>query len=149
MIDHAKGYDILDALREQGTLIERLQTLLPRERDVLALAYGLSWKTGVVIRAELSHEAIGKLYMVTRERVRQIESNALRRLAEGNEEKTWLELHATDTELCYMISCSDGCEKFCPLYYNTCSVEKHCKGLISALLKKYPLKGAKNTLEKE
>ena len=62
---------------------------------------------------------------------------------------TWLELHATDTELCYMISCSDGCEKFCPLYYNTCSVEKHCKGLISALLKKYPLKGAKNTLEKE
>jgi len=148
MIDHAKGYDILDALREQGTLIERLQTLLPRERDVLALAYGLSWKTGVVIRAELSHEAIGKLYMVTRERVRQIESNALRRLAEGNEEKTWLELHATDTELCYMISCSDGCEKFCPLY-KACNAEKKCDNLIFALLKKYPLKGAKNTLEKE
>ena len=59
-------------LREQ--LEEILDTLTPREQKVLALRYGL------LDGQERTLEAVGKIFKVTRERIRQIEAKALRKL---------------------------------------------------------------------
>ncbi len=53
---------------------ELLKTLTPREEKVLRMRFGL---TGI---GELTLEEVGKLFAVTRERIRQIESKALRKL---------------------------------------------------------------------
>ena len=60
-----------------------LSNLGPREKEVIMARYGLDREKGETL------EAIGKRYGVTRERVRQIENNALRKAAEtkGLEEK--------------------------------------------------------------
>ncbi|MGB4505478.1 MAG: RNA polymerase sigma factor RpoD [Syntrophaceticus sp.] len=59
-------------LREQ--LEEVLETLTPRERDVLRLRFGLVDGRGRTL------EEVGKKFNVTRERIRQIEAKALRKL---------------------------------------------------------------------
>ena len=59
-------------LREQ--LEEVLETLTPRERDVLRLRFGLVDGRGRPL------EEVGKKFKVTRERIRQIEAKALRKL---------------------------------------------------------------------
>lgn len=77
---HEQGYEILDRMREQERFIEEFKRLPPREQEVLVFRYGLSWETGVVVRQELPLEQVAKLYMVTRERIRQVESKALKTL---------------------------------------------------------------------
>ena len=59
-------------LKEQ--LEEVLNALTPREKSVLKLRYGL--EDG----KEWTLEDIGKVFNVTRERIRQIEAKALRKL---------------------------------------------------------------------
>ncbi len=59
-------------LREQ--LIKVLNTLGEKERDILMYRYGL------VDGAEYTLEQIGKMFNVTRERIRQIENKAIRKL---------------------------------------------------------------------
>ena len=59
-------------LREQ--LVEVLSTLTPREAKVLELRFGL--RDG----RQRTLEEVGKEFNVTRERIRQIESKALRKL---------------------------------------------------------------------
>ncbi|MBQ7035437.1 MAG: sigma-70 family RNA polymerase sigma factor, partial [Clostridia bacterium] len=59
-------------LREQ--LVEVLETLTPREAKVLELRFGL--RDG----RQRTLEEVGKEFNVTRERIRQIESKALRKL---------------------------------------------------------------------
>ena len=59
-------------LKEQ--LEEVLETLTPRERDVLRLRFGIIDGRGRTL------EEVGKKFNVTRERIRQIEAKALRKL---------------------------------------------------------------------
>ncbi len=59
-------------LKEQ--LEDVLNSLTPREKDVLKLRYGL--EDG----RERTLEEVGKIFNVTRERIRQIEAKALRKL---------------------------------------------------------------------
>ncbi|MEG1662484.1 MAG: sigma-70 family RNA polymerase sigma factor, partial [Clostridia bacterium] len=65
--------------REQ--LIEVLSTLTPREQKVIRLRYGLEDNR---IR---TLEEVGKIFNVTRERIRQIEAKALRKLRHPNRMK--------------------------------------------------------------
>jgi RNA polymerase primary sigma factor len=55
-------------------LAEWLRRLNPREREILELRYGLGEEDPLTL------EEIGKRYRVTRERIRQIETGALRKL---------------------------------------------------------------------
>ena len=55
-----------------------LDTLSPRERDVLRLRYGLDDGRMKTL------EEIGQIFNVTRERIRQIEAKALRKLRHPN-----------------------------------------------------------------
>ncbi len=67
--------EILDALE-----LERLQTLLdsidPREAEILRLRFGIDHEGPMTLRE------IGERFSVSRDRVRQIETRALRKLAE-------------------------------------------------------------------
>jgi RNA polymerase primary sigma factor len=51
-----------------------LATLTPREEQILRMRFGIGQKTDCTL------EEVGKLFGVTRERIRQIEAKALRRL---------------------------------------------------------------------
>jgi RNA polymerase primary sigma factor len=51
-----------------------LATLTPREEQILRMRFGIGQKTDCTL------EEVGKLFAVTRERIRQIEAKALRRL---------------------------------------------------------------------
>jgi RNA polymerase primary sigma factor len=51
-----------------------LATLTPREEQILRMRFGIGQKTDSTL------EEVGKLFAVTRERIRQIEANALRKL---------------------------------------------------------------------
>jgi RNA polymerase primary sigma factor len=51
-----------------------LATMTPREEQILRMRFGIGQKT------ECTLEEVGKLFAVTRERIRQIEAKALRRL---------------------------------------------------------------------
>ncbi len=66
-------------LREQ--LLSVIETLTPREQKVIRMRYGL----------DNSHprtlEEVGKEFNVTRERIRQIEAKALRKLRHPNRSK--------------------------------------------------------------
>ena len=66
-------------LKEQ--LIGVLDTLTPREQKVLRLRYGLDDGKGRTL------EEVGKEFNVTRERIRQIEAKALRKLRHPNRSK--------------------------------------------------------------
>lgn len=74
------------AMREE--LQEMLATLTPRQERILSLRYGL--KDG---RAHTLKE-IGEMYDLTRERIRQIEKEALRRLRQSEESRHLRELVA-------------------------------------------------------
>jgi len=75
-----------ELLRED--LAEVLKCLSVRERDVLRLRFGLD---------EIGHqrtlEEVGQLFGVTRERIRQIEAKALRKLRHPNRSKKLKEYH--------------------------------------------------------
>ncbi len=67
--DEATGYTLL---REQ--MDDVLQTLTPREQKVLSLRFGIGDGSPRTL------EEVGKVFNVTRERVRQIEAKALRKM---------------------------------------------------------------------
>jgi RNA polymerase sigma factor (sigma-70 family) len=54
--------------------IKVLATLTPREEQILRMRFGIGQKTDCTL------EEVGKLFAVTRERIRQIEAKALRKL---------------------------------------------------------------------
>ena len=66
-------------LHEQ--LMEVMDTLTERERKVLILRYGLDGETPKTL------EEVGKIFNVTRERIRQIEAKAIRKLHHPNRSK--------------------------------------------------------------
>ena len=66
-------------MREQ--LLEVLKTLTPREEQVLKLRFGL--KDGRM----RTLEDVGKIFNITRERIRQIEAKALRKLRHPSRSK--------------------------------------------------------------
>ena len=66
-------------LREQ--LMEVLETLTPREQKVIRLRYGLDDSHPRTL------EEVGKEFNVTRERIRQIEAKALRKLKNPSRSK--------------------------------------------------------------
>ena len=68
-----------ELLRED--LAEVLCTLSPRERDVLRLRFGMD------DGRQRTLEEVGQLFGVTRERIRQIEAKALRKLRHPNRSK--------------------------------------------------------------
>jgi RNA polymerase primary sigma factor len=51
-----------------------LATLTPREEQILRMRFGIGQKTDSTL------EEVGKLFAVTRERIRQIEAKAMRKL---------------------------------------------------------------------
>ena len=74
-----KDADASELLRED--LAEVLCTLSPRERDVLRLRFGMD------DGRQRTLEEVGQLFGVTRERIRQIEAKALRKLRHPNRSK--------------------------------------------------------------
>lgn len=70
---------ISESLKEQ--LIEILNTLSPKEKEVLELRFGLNGNDPLTL------EAIGNKYDLTRERIRQIENKALKKLKRLNSRK--------------------------------------------------------------
>ena len=69
--------DPLDSIEEQDltTQVERtLDTLGEREREILRLRFGIGREDALTL------EAVGERFMVTRERIRQIEVAALNKL---------------------------------------------------------------------
>jgi RNA polymerase primary sigma factor len=68
--------DELETSMRTETLTRILARLSPRERGMLELRYGLDGKRPRTL------EEVGRVFNVTRERVRQIESRALKRLRE-------------------------------------------------------------------
>lgn len=79
--DHDPLYETHQAtLREQ--IQEAMQTLNYREREILKLRYGLADGYAYTL------EEVGKIFQVTRERVRQIESKAVKKLQHPHRSKT-------------------------------------------------------------
>jgi len=73
--------DVISSKEIQGRLREMLRVLTPREQDVLAHRFGMHGIEGVTL------EQIGKRYSLSRERVRQIESEALAKLRKQAEKE--------------------------------------------------------------
>lgn len=65
----------------QAALEEQLGTLSERERDILELRFGIRKDKAYTL------EEIGRMYSLTRERIRQIEGKALRKLRRPNRRK--------------------------------------------------------------
>jgi len=65
----------------QAALEEQLGTLSERERDILELRFGIRKDKAYTL------EEIGSMYSLTRERIRQIEGKALRKLRRPNRRK--------------------------------------------------------------
>jgi RNA polymerase primary sigma factor len=78
--DEAGPEETLHVSLEQSTLRRAVRALPEREREVLQLRYGLNGD-----RAPKSLEEIGRQLGLTRERVRQVEASALKRLAVNRE----------------------------------------------------------------
>lgn len=73
-----QAQDVLEKQELSERIIEMLNTLSSRECDVLMMRYGL----GPYTNKTFTLEEIGKKYNITRERIRQIESRAIKRLKE-------------------------------------------------------------------
>lgn len=67
-------YDMASSSLLREKIVDVLDSLAPREREVLALRFGL--KDGY----SRTLEEVGRLFKVTRERIRQIEAKALRKM---------------------------------------------------------------------
>ena len=65
--------NLLASSQSKNALNEILDSLTPRETKVLQLRYGLNCD-------EHTYEAIGKIFEVTKDRIRQIEAKALRKM---------------------------------------------------------------------
>jgi RNA polymerase sigma factor (sigma-70 family) len=78
--DEAPPEEELEISLRQEALRRAIAELPDRERDVLKLRFGLNGDPD-----PQSLEAIGKMLGLTRERVRQIEAEALQRLAVSRE----------------------------------------------------------------
>lgn len=65
----------------KDALLDALGSLTPREADVIRL------RTGFDNNEPLTLEEVGTIYGVTRERIRQIEANALKKLRYPNKTK--------------------------------------------------------------
>ena len=75
IIDDAPGpQEIVEKQEANERLLELVNKLPPRDSQVIKLRYGL------INRKPMTLEQIGQLYGVTRERIRQIECKALKRL---------------------------------------------------------------------
>jgi RNA polymerase primary sigma factor len=70
---------ILSNLREVTTKV--LSSLTPREERVIRMRFGIGTQTDFTL------EEVGKLFLVTRERIRQIEAKALRKLRHPSRSK--------------------------------------------------------------
>jgi RNA polymerase primary sigma factor len=75
-----------ETVREKAAAI--IDTLLPREAAILKMRFGLD------DQSEKTLEEVGEMFSVSRERVRQLESKALRKLRRNNELRTLLSLLA-------------------------------------------------------
>jgi len=75
-----------ETIREKAASI--IDTLLPREAAILKMRFGLEDE------GEKTLEEVGEMFQVSRERVRQLESKALRKLRRNNELRTLLSLLA-------------------------------------------------------
>ena len=71
--------EIADDRFRSGTLVEALASLTFRERRVLELRYGLGGEAPATL------EEVGRVFNVTRERIRQIEKDSLRKLSGSSE----------------------------------------------------------------
>ena len=78
--EEAQPEEEVDVSLEQDVLRRAVAQLPEREREVVKLRYGLNGDS-----APASLEAIGKQLGLTRERVRQIETEALRKLAQNED----------------------------------------------------------------
>lgn len=71
----AQPHDAVVGSRDLADMIvELLGTLSPKERDIITMRFGLDGAE------PMTYEAIGKVYSVTRERIRQIETKVMARL---------------------------------------------------------------------
>ena len=75
-----------EVVKEKASAI--IDTLLPREAAILKMRFGL----GNGNEGEKTLEEVGTMFNVSRERVRQLENKALRKLRRNNELKTLLSL---------------------------------------------------------
>ncbi len=67
-----------------------IETLPPREASILKLRFGLGEE------GEKTLEEVGKMFKVSRERIRQLENKALRKLRKNKDLKTLFSLLAAD-----------------------------------------------------
>ena len=79
-----------DAMYMKETVQKSLSVLKERERDVIIRRYGLNGETPMTL------EDIGKIYGITRERVRQIENKAMRKLGSRNVKEELKDLYYHD-----------------------------------------------------
>ncbi|MCX5925574.1 MAG: RNA polymerase sigma factor RpoD [Candidatus Dependentiae bacterium] len=84
--DMVAGNDLKDRMREV------LKTLTPREEKVLKMRFGID------VASEHTLEEVGKDFSVTRERIRQIEVKALRKLRHPSRSKKLLSFFDKDIE---------------------------------------------------
>jgi RNA polymerase primary sigma factor len=84
--DSVAGNDLKDRVREV------LKTLTPREEKVLKMRFGID------VASEYTLEEVGKDFSVTRERIRQIEVKALRKLRHPSRSKKLLTFFDKDGE---------------------------------------------------
>ena len=75
-----------EVVKEKASAI--IDTLLPREAAILKMRFGF----GNGGEGEKTLEEVGAMFNVSRERVRQLENKALRKLRRNNELKTLLSL---------------------------------------------------------
>ena len=83
---HKISIENMDASKLREAVAEVLVTLSPRERDILRLRFGMDDGRMRTLKE------IGQLFGLTRERIRQVEAKALRKLRHPNRSKHLREL---------------------------------------------------------
>ena len=91
IISPAKNQEIKVIEQEvKSKLSEILSTLTPREEKILRLRFGIGMNTDHTL------EEVGRKFFVTRDRIRQIEARALRKLKHPSRSKQLMEAGAQD-----------------------------------------------------
>ncbi len=98
LIEHEDSFSLSDSVAStdlKEKIREILKTLTPREEKVLKMRFGID------VASEHTLEEVGKDFSVTRERIRQIEVKALRKLKHPSRSKKLLaffekEIHTLD-----------------------------------------------------